>query len=195
VGGKALMDINTYPWSKRYGWLQDKFGFTWQIAVVYNAGDEPKMTPSLLFTKSRFGQAEAAINFYTTLFPNSSISQLMRYAPEDANAGNVLYSEFKLNGQDVIAMDGPGQHEYEFNEAVSFVIECKDQNEIDFFWNAFLQHGTESMCGWICDQFGVWWQVVPKNLGQYMTDADRAQRVMQALLKMKKLDIETLANA
>ncbi len=196
VDGKVLMPINKYPWSERYGWLEDKFGFTWQISIA-NAGDdaELKITPSMLFTSNQFGKAENAINFYSSIFNNSSTEILMHYPAGDANAGKVLYSKFKLDQKDIIAMDGPGVHEYTFNEAVSFIVECETQQEIDHYWNKLTEGGQESMCGWLKDKFGVSWQIVPKILGKLMSDPEKSQRVMQAFLQMKKFDIETLLKA
>ncbi|HEX4956662.1 MAG TPA: VOC family protein, partial [Lacibacter sp.] len=95
-----------------------------------------------------------------------------------------------------MVMDGYGEHSFSFNEAVSFVVECETQNEIDFYWNTLTADGgAESMCGWLKDKFGVSWQIIPKKLSQLMTDAERSGRVMQALLKMKKPDIATLEAA
>jgi predicted 3-demethylubiquinone-9 3-methyltransferase (glyoxalase superfamily) len=195
-GGKVMMPISEYPWSKRYGWIQDKFGFTWQVSVVYKEGDKAKLTPCLLFTDKMFGKAEEAINFYTSIFENSSKDTITHYDKSDPNAGKLLYSEFKLNGYQLIAMDGPGDHKYTFNEGVSFVIDCKNQKEIDYFWNKLTTGGgSEGQCGWAKDKFGVSWQVVPSNLGQLVNDPVKGQRVVQAFMKMKKFDIETLENA
>jgi predicted 3-demethylubiquinone-9 3-methyltransferase (glyoxalase superfamily) len=194
-GGKAMMPLGNYAWSKKYGWVQDKFGMTWQIMVSQQPLTQQTLTPSLLFTSNQFGKAEMALNFYTKLFENSAITTNMPYPKEDTNAGKVLYSEFQLNKYPLIAMDGPGVHEYSFNEAVSFVVECETQQEIDYFWDAFTKEGEESMCGWCRDQFGIFWQVVPAILGKLMSDPDKSQRVMQAFLKMKKFNIETLVNA
>lgn len=195
-GGTIMMPMDKYPWSERYGWLQDKFGMTWQISVVYNKGDKPKITPSLLFTNTHFGQAEAALNFYTSVFENSSKDSVLLYPKEDPNAGKLMYSEFKLNNYQLIAMDGPGDHKYTFNEAVSFVIDCNTQKEIDYYWNKLTADGgQEGMCGWLKDKFGVWWQVVPSNLGALMSDPVKGPRVIQAFLKMKKFIIADLENA
>ncbi|HOZ87358.1 MAG TPA: VOC family protein, partial [Bacteroidia bacterium] len=109
--------------------------------------------------------------------------------------GKVMFSEFNLNKYQVIAMDGPGEHNYTFNEGVSFVVNCETQKEIDHYWNKLCEGGAESMCGWLVDKFGVSWQIVPANLGKLMNNPVKSQKVMQALLKMRKLDIETLENA
>ena len=194
-GGKALIPMDMHPWSERYGWVQDKFGMTWQVSIVNNAGDQPKITPSFLFTGNRFGRAEDAIKFYTSVFDHSSTDVLFRYAAGDANAGKVMYAEFNLNHYALIAMDGPGEHAYTFNEAVSLVVNCETQKEIDYYWTKLTEGGAESRCGWLKDKFGVSWQIVPGILGQLMTDPERAPSVGQALMKMNKLDLETLLNA
>lgn len=194
-GGKALMPIDKYPWSERYGWVQDRFGLTWQISIVNKEGDKQKITPSMLFTSSQFGKAEKAINFYTSVFDKSSIGTIYHYPKEDPNAGKIMYSEFNLGRYDLIAMDGPGEHKYTFNEAVSFVVNCDTQEEIDYYWEKLTKDGQESMCGWLKDQFGVSWQIVPTIIGQLMSDKERGQRVMQAILQMRKLDIQKLINA
>ena len=150
----------------------------------------------MLFTGSQFGKAEEAINFYTRVFDNSSADLVIHYPKEDNNAGKVMYSAFKLNQQDFIAMDGPGAHDYTFNEAVSFVVNCETQKEIDYYWNNLTKDGgQESMCGWLKDKFGVSWQIVPAIIGKLMSDPQKGQRVMKEVLQMKKLDMEKLIEA
>lgn len=194
-GGKALIPIDKYDWSERYGWLQDRFGLTWQISLNGDAPIQQKIRSCMLFTRERFGMAEKALNFYTSVFEHSSTDLLMHYHEGTEHAGKVLYSEFKLNQQNLIAMDGPGVHDYTFNEGVSFVVECESQEEIDYYWEKLTKGGEESMCGWLKDQFGVSWQIVPAILGGLMSDPEKAPKVMQAFLKMKKFDIETLLKA
>jgi predicted 3-demethylubiquinone-9 3-methyltransferase (glyoxalase superfamily) len=193
--GSALMPLDKYPWSEKYGWLQDKFGVTWQIGINDAPTTKFTITPCFLFTRNNFGKAEEAINRYSSIFENASTDLLIHYPPDDANAGNVMYSEFQLNNYSLIAMDGPGEHNYTFNEAVSLVVECETQQEIDYYWNKLTAGGSESQCGWLKDPFGVWWQIVPAVLGKLMRDPERAPRVMQAFLQMKKFDIEKLMNA
>jgi predicted 3-demethylubiquinone-9 3-methyltransferase (glyoxalase superfamily) len=195
-GGKVLMPIDKYFWSERYGWVQDKYGMTWQVSVVNQAGDPPTITPSMLFTGSKFGKAEEAMTLYTSLFPNSSVPNIHKYPEGDGNAGKVMFAEFKLNGYDMIAMDGPGEHDYTFSEGLSLVVSCDTQEEIDHYWNKLIADGgNESMCGWLKDKFGVSWQIIPSNIGKLMMDPEKGQRSMQALLKMKKLVIADLENA
>ena len=195
-GGKALMVIDKQPWSERYGWLQDKFGMTWQLSVINNAGDKPQTRPSMLFTGKIFGRAEEAVKFYTSVFDNSSIDMMMHYPQDDkANAGKVMYSEFRINQYEMIAMDGAGAHDFVFNEGVSLVVNCETQTEIDYYWNKLTEGGNESMCGWLVDKFGVSWQIIPSIIGKLMTDPEKSQKVMPEILKMKKINIEKLVNA
>jgi len=196
IGGKPLMPIDKQPWSERYGWLQDKYGVTWQIMVVNEKGEKPRIRPAMLFTGDKLGKAEEAEHFYCKLFANSSVGFQERYPEGSEYAGKLMYSEFVLNGKDMIAMDGPGGHDYTFNEGISYVVDCETQQEIDYFWNTLTADGgKESMCGWLVDKYGVSWQIVPTIIGKLMTDKEKSGRVMQALLKMKKLDIEGLKNA
>ena len=194
-GGKALMPIDSYPWSKRYGWVQDKYGMTWQIMLNEENTSGQSLTPSFLFTREQFGRAGEAIRFYSSVFENSEAEAIVPFPEADPNAGKVMYSEFTLNDYFLIAMDGPGVHDYSFNEGVSFVVECDTQAEIDHFWNAFTKEGEESMCGWCKDQFGVSWQIIPGILGELMNDPEKGPRVQEAFLKMKKFDIATLLKA
>jgi predicted 3-demethylubiquinone-9 3-methyltransferase (glyoxalase superfamily) len=194
--GKVLMPIDKYFWSERYGWVQDKYGMTWQVSIVNSVGDSRTITPSMLFTGNKFGKAEEAIKFYTGLFKNSSISGIHLYPAGDANEGKVMFAEFKLNDYKMIAMDGPGEHAFTFNEGLSLVVSCDTQEEIDHYWNKMIADGgNESMCGWLKDKFGVSWQIVPSVIGKLMTDPEKGGRAMQALMKMKKLVIEDLVNA
>lgn len=194
-GGQALMPIGEYTWSERYGWARDRYGLTWQISVTNEPGSPQNILPSMLFTKEQFGRAEEALHFYTRVFEQSSIGLVFHYPHDDPNAGKVMYSEFKLNQYDLIAMDGPGVHEYTFNEAVSIVVECESQEIIDHYWGSLTAEGKESMCGWLKDKYGVSWQILPSALGKLMSDREKGARVMQALLKMKKPDLSVLQNA
>lgn len=191
-GGSAYMDIDTYPWSERYGWLCDKFGMTWQISSSGLNDGELRIIPSFLFTNARFGEAGPAREFYLSVFSNSATNVLVPFPENDMNFGKVMYSEFSLDGAGFIAMDGPGDHAYTFNEAVSLVIECENQQEIDYYWEKLTDGGEESQCGWLKDRFGVSWQVVPKILGELMADPEKGPKVIQAFMQMKKFEIDKL---
>ncbi|MCU0327285.1 MAG: VOC family protein [Spirosomaceae bacterium] len=169
-GGSALMEIGTYPWSERYGWLEDKYGVSWQFNLQSNGDVGKKILPSLLFTQTQLGNAPPGSDF----------------------EGMLMYSSSILNGFPIVAMDGPADHRFVFNEAVSFVVECDTQEEIDYLWITLTADGgQESMCGWLKDRFGVSWKIVPSMLGKLMGDPEKGQRVIQAFLQMKKFEIQT----
>jgi predicted 3-demethylubiquinone-9 3-methyltransferase (glyoxalase superfamily) len=154
-----------------------------------------KIAPCLWFDE---GKAEEAAKFYTSLFPNSRIDNVFR-SPADTPsgpAGAVLTVDFTIDGQKFIGLNGGP--DFKFNEAISFSIDCQDQTEVDRYWEALVQGGGEhSVCGWLKDRFGVSWQVVPRQLNEYLQGADRdgARRAMEAMLQMQKLDVEKLREA
>lgn len=196
IDAKIMMPLNKYEWSEYYGFLQDKFGFSWQIITGDFSDADQKIVPCFLFTDAKFGQSLDAISFYTKVFSNSKIESETFYSENEMpQKGIVKHARMLLDGHEFRAMDGPGNHGFAFNEAISFVINCDTQAQIDFFWNTFTSDGgQESMCGWCKDKFGVWWQVVPSMLGKLMSHPEKGQQVMQAFLKMKKFDIEALMN-
>jgi predicted 3-demethylubiquinone-9 3-methyltransferase (glyoxalase superfamily) len=194
-GGSALMPINEYPWSKKYGWVKDKFGMTWQLMLGDLQQGVQKIIPNFIFVGSKYGKAQESIQHYTSIFPNSKIHDLQIYQEEDSQTvGNLKFGYFNLQDQFFSAMDGFGDHEFEFNEGFSLVVECETQEEIDNYWNRLTEGGIESQCGWLKDKFGVSWQIVPTILGKLMSDPEKYPRVMQAFLKMKKMDIVKLIN-
>ncbi|OGJ55534.1 hypothetical protein A3D88_04760 [Candidatus Peribacteria bacterium RIFCSPHIGHO2_02_FULL_52_16] len=198
-GGKVLMELEEYPYSDRYGWLQDKYGVTWQIMLVKEPMKE-KIVPCLLFVGDKFGKAGEAIDLYQSVFPDSKVTMMQKAPPGEPynNPDAVMYSSFTLCGETFTAMDGPGEHKYTFNEAISLIVNCDTQKEVDHFWNKLTSDGGEEVqCGWLKDKFGVSWQIVPTVMEKMMSDKDPAKtkRVMAAMLRMKKLDIATLKEA
>jgi predicted 3-demethylubiquinone-9 3-methyltransferase (glyoxalase superfamily) len=154
----------------------------------------PKQIPCLWFD----GQAEQAAQHYTSIFPNSSIGDITRYGPDmppPMKEGDVLTVDFTLDGQPYTALNGGPQ--FQFNEAISFQIVCKDQEESDHYWTRLLEGGEESQCGWLKDKFGVSWQVFPEELIRLTSDADpgRAQRAIQAMLGMRRIDVTEVRRA
>ena len=155
-----------------------------------------RITPFLWYDD----KAEEAANFYTSVFKNSKIGSITRYEEKGAAAsgrpaGSVMTVEFTLDGQEFVALNG-GPH-FKFTEAVSFVINCETQEEVDEFWEKLTEGGEEVQCGWLKDKYGLSWQVVPTILTELLKDKDpaKAQRVMEAMLQMKKIDIKTLKQA
>ncbi len=192
--GMVMMPLDKYDWSERYGFVQDKFGLAWQIMKGKYSDVNQKITPTLLFVGDNYGKAEAAVKYYTDVVKPSSVDGILLYAEnEGPAAGSVKHSQFILDGKVFMAMDGYGEHKFAFNEGISFVVECKDQEEIDYYWNTLTSGGgQESMCGWVKDKFGVSWQIIPKNIGAIMLDPVNGQKAMQALMQMKKIEIAKL---
>jgi predicted 3-demethylubiquinone-9 3-methyltransferase (glyoxalase superfamily) len=151
-----------------------------------------RITPNLWFDT----QAEEAASFYTSVFPNSRIVSVSRY-PEGAprEAGMVMTVEFELDGQRIVGINGGP--EFTFDEAVSLQVNCKDQQEVDYYWETLSDGGEEGPCGWLKDRFGLSWQVTPEGMDEIFSDPDpgRAQRAMQAMLQMRKLDGDALRRA
>jgi predicted 3-demethylubiquinone-9 3-methyltransferase (glyoxalase superfamily) len=151
-----------------------------------------KITPFLWFDNN----AEDAVNFYVSIFKDSKILSVARYGDAGPGPkGTVMTANFRLNGQEFVALNG-GPH-FKFTEAISFVVNCETQAEVDEFWEKLSAGGTESQCGWLKDKFGLSWQIVPTVLPELLQnkEAGKAQRVMQAMLQMKKIDINTLKQA
>jgi predicted 3-demethylubiquinone-9 3-methyltransferase (glyoxalase superfamily) len=153
----------------------------------------PKITPFLWYDT----QAEEAVNFYVSVFPNSRILKTSRYGEAGPGPkGSVMTVEFELDGQRFIALNAGPQ--FKFTEAVSFLVPCKTQEEVDTYWNKLTANGgQESDCGWLKDKFGLSWQITPTILLELVSDPDRekSKRVMEAMMKMKKIDIATLKQA
>lgn len=151
-----------------------------------------KITPMLWFDDN----AEEAVNHYSSIFTDSKVLEVSRYGEgAPMPAGTVLVIRFQLRGQEFTALNG-GPY-FKFTEAISFVVECEDQAEVDEFWQKLSAGGEKSQCGWLKDKFGLSWQIVPEILGELMTDKDseKSGRVMQALMKMNKIDIQALQRA
>lgn len=195
-GGKVMMPLDKYDWSPKYGWVQDRFGVSWQLTLGKVADMGQKVTPAFMFVGEQFGRAEEALQLYGAIFPDAAVHGIYRYP--DASGlpqGKVMHSQFDLLGRRFIAMDGAGSHDFSFTEGMSLVVTCDTQAEIDHFWDRLSEGGEESQCGWLKDRFGVSWQVVPAVLPQLMNDPERGPRVVEAFLKMKKFEIKELVNA
>lgn len=151
-----------------------------------------KITPFLWYDN----QAEEAANFYVSIFKNSEVLEVSRYGEgQPGEIGTAMVVKFRLDGQEVEALNG-GPH-FTLNEAFSFQIDCEDQAEVDYFWDKLTEGGEPSQCGWLKDKFGLSWQVVPRRLIELLGDPDKekANRVMQAMLQMQKIDVPTLEEA
>lgn len=198
-GGKALMPLDSYPFSDRYGWTEDRYGLSWQ---VIHAGDREvtqRITPTLIYVGDVSGRAEEAVNFYTSVFPNSKVGDINRYGKgEDPDKeGTVRHASFSLGGYQFAAMDSAREHNFGFNEAISIMVYCDGQKEVDHYWDALPAVPEAEQCGWLKDKFGVSWQIVPTAMDEMMATGTKEQvaRVTEAFLKMKKFDLAELQKA
>jgi len=192
--GTIMMELGEYPFSKRYGWIQDKYGVSWQ--VIYTEGDfKQRITPALMFTKDVSGKAEEAVNFYVSVFPEANAQVFARYEKGDEpdQEGTIKYAQLMLAGQEFGAMDSARSHNFTFNEAVSLMVNCKDQEEIDYFWEKLSAVPEAEQCGWIKDKFGVSWQIIPENMDVLM--GKNPEKTTPVMLKMKKIIITDLKKA
>ncbi len=187
-GGQELMPLDAYPFSKRYGWVKDRYGLTWQLILTNPAGEpRPFIIPSLLFAGGKVNQAEEAIKFYLSVFKDVQLGTIAHYTEDTgpAKAGALMFGDFLLADQWFAAMDSGVEQDFMFNEAISFSVSCKDQAEIDYFWGKLSNAPAFEQCGWCKDQFGLSWQIVPENIGELMEKPDAFAHLMQ----MKKLII------
>ncbi|WP_337085389.1 VOC family protein [Elizabethkingia anophelis] len=198
-GGMVLMELDSYPWSKKYGWIKDKYGTTWQL--YFGEMQEQRLVPTLMFMHRNNGKAMEAMELYTSTFPESKIEGVLKYKDGGENGEdpeNVQHAQFVINNYMLSCMDSSLDHKFDFNEGISLVIMTNDQKETDHLWNTLISGGgRESMCGWLKDQYGVSWQIVPKKLIELMNDTDpaKSQKVVQAMLKMQKIIIAHLEEA
>lgn len=190
--GNVLMELNEYPFSKKYAWVEDAFGVSWQIIHTKEQFNQ-HIVPAMLFTKNVCGKAREAIKKYVDIFPDSQIKALSEYGKNEfgEKENNIMFAEFTLANETFIAMDSGLEHAFTFNEAVSFIINCKDQQEIDYFWEKLSAVSEAEQCGWVKDTYGVSWQIIPEHMSE-LTNTDTK---VQAMLKMKKIIIEALENA
>lgn len=168
-GGIVLMELGEYPWSKKYGWVRDRFGVTWQLYLGERQGDQ-KIVPTLMYIHGNNGKAQEAMELYTGIFPNSKIGGVMKYGDGVGNEThevpeNVQHAQFELDGYTFFCMDNSYDHQFDFSEGISMVVMTDNQEETDHLWNSLTANGgRESMCGWLKDRFGSVGRLFPKDL-------------------------------
>ena len=198
-GGSVLMPLGEYPFSERYGWTQDRYGVSWQLMFAGDREIKQKITPTLIFVGKQYGKAEEAITVYGSIFRDVKVDHILRYGTDEQpdEAGTIKHAGFEIEGQSFAVMDSARVHGFTFNEAISFIVNCNTQEEIDYFWAKLSADPKAEQCGWLKDQFGLSWQIVPAVMDEMLRDKNAAAlaRVTEAFLKMKKFDIAKLKAA
>ncbi len=199
-GGTELMPLDKYPFSEHYGWIQDKYGLSWQLILTNPDGEErPFIVPSLLFVGDVCGKAEEASNFYLSVFKDTKQGITARYPKgmEPDKEGTIMFTDFMIENQWFAAMDSAHEHNFAFNEAISFMVSCDTQKEIDYFWEKLSAVPLAEQCGWLKDKYGLSWQITPAIMDEMMSKGTKEQiaRLTQAFLPMKKFDIAKLKKA
>jgi predicted 3-demethylubiquinone-9 3-methyltransferase (glyoxalase superfamily) len=199
--GKILMELSAYPFAEKFGWVQDQYGVSWQIMFSTQMKSLQKVTPTLMFAGAVCGRAEEAVNFYTSVFRNAKIEYLMKYGPEDIHNTEpkavVKHARFKIENSYMALMDSGRPSPLSFEQAISFMVSCDTQEEVDYYWEKLTEGGKEIQCGWLNDKFGFPWQIVPSRMGEMLSGGSDEQiaRVTEAFMKMKKFDIGKLEEA
>ena len=199
-GGTTLMELGEYPFSEKYGWVQDKYGLSWQVIYMGERKTKHRIIPTLMFVGKQYGKAEEAINFYASVFEDAKVGDILRYSKgeEPDKEGTVKHASFMLEGQEFAAMDSAREHNFAFNEAISFIVHCETQKEIDYYWEKLSAYSEAEQCGWLKDKYGLPWQIVPNLMDKMLNDDNdtkKIARVTEAFLQMKKLDIAKLKEA
>ncbi len=197
--GKIMMPLQAYPFSNYYGWVEDRFGVSWQLILNKPEEKKPFITPSLMFVGNVAGKAEEATDFYLSVFKNSSRNIIARYPSgmEPEKEGSVMFTSYNLEEQEFAAMDSSSKHDFCFNEAISLVILCETQEEIDYYWQKLSAVPEAEQCGWIKDKYGISWQIVPTIMNEMMRNGTQKQinQITKAFLTMKKMEISALKQA
>lgn len=197
-GGMDLMQLDAYPWSPRFVWIQDRFGVSWQLMACADVA-RPTVVPALMFAGPHHGRAREAVAAYVAAFPGARVRHVEDFGEgEGGEVGTVKQAALELMGQPFVAMDGGPGHAFGFDEGMSLQVMCTDQAEVDRLATALAAAGgEEGPCGWVRDRFGLWWQVVPEAVAGWMASADEAarDRVFQALMPMRRLDSAALERA
>ena len=195
-GGTPMMELGAYPFSERYGWVQDRYGLSWQVMFAGGREIAQKITPVLMYTGKQAGHCEEAIRFYTSVFRDAQERGINRYGSGDEpdKEGTVRFGQFQLEGQQFAAMDSARPHDFAFNEAISLLVRCKTQEDIDYYWERLSADPRAEQCGWLKDKYGLSWQIVPTAMDEMLASKDKKKiaAVTEAFLKMKKFDIAKL---
>jgi len=190
--GKVINQLDKYPFAELYAWVVDKYGFSWQLILV-NYEMSRDINLYMMFSGRNYGKAEAAINYYLNVFKKSKAGEIYYYPEEEPK--KVIYGDFELENQLIMVSDD--NQDYNFNEAISLLVLCEDQAEIDYLWEKLSFDKTQEQCGWLKDKFGVSWQITPKVLRDMLENGtlEQIQRVFKKLMPMKKIIIQDLVDS
>ncbi len=196
AGGMVIIPADKYPWGEKYGFVADKFGVGWQVALGKVSEVGQRVTPCFTFTGTEYGHAEEAIGYYSSIFTDVKVDGILRYDASESphRAGTVKHAQLAMNGFKFMFMDDP-LDKFHFTEGVSLTVHCETQERIDHYWNKLTESGAESMCGWLRDKYGVSWQIIPVVLTKIMNDPAKAGKAARAFMSMRKLDIEQIVQA
>lgn len=198
--GTVLMGLASYSFSEKYGWVQDKYGVSWQIMLASTVKPDQKIVPTLMFAGDVCGKGEEALTLYTSIFHNAQVEYVMNYdgsEPIDDTRAKIKHAGFTIENFHLALMDSGKNSPLTFQQAISFIVHCDTQEEVDYYWEKLTEGGQEVQCGWLNDKFGFPWQVVPTAMERMMSEGTKEQiaRVTEAFMKMKKFDIKTLEDA
>ena len=199
--GRAVMLFQKYDFSELYGWVEDKYGTSWQLYQTEEAAEEidNRVIPALMFINDNLGKAEEAMNFYIDIFKDSKVDGVYYYPGnmEPNLTTHIAQGQFELENQCFALMDSAMNHEFNFSEGVSLMVKCEDQAEIDYYWDKLSHVPEAEECGWLKDKYGVSWQIIPKMMDDMVEKGtpEQLKRVTEAFLKMKKFDVAELEAA
>lgn len=196
---EILLPLKEYPYNEYYGWLVDRFGLSWQIMMRHNTKLKQRIIPCLLFSKNDVGNAYDAMMHYASIFKNAEILTIQEYESERSlpTLGKISHALFHLNEYVFVTMDNNTEDDYQLNSALSFIIYCDSQKEIDYYWRKLSENKRNNSIGWLQDQYGVTWRILPKKLKQMMIEGtvEQQDRVIESLRKMKKVNIKEIEKA
>lgn len=186
--GEIRMGLDNYPWASLYGWTTDKFGVEWQLILVPS---DQKICPAFLYVNDMYGKGEDAIKYYTSIFPHSRVGMMAK----DEKNDTVQYAEFYLENQKFVLMEGPGDHPHRLNNSCSLIVNCRNQQEIDHYWEILSHSGKIEECGWLKDKFGLSWQITPADFIKLLKQGDDQEinKMFEVLLTMKKIELDKFA--
>lgn len=199
-GGKIMMPLDKYPFSEHYGWVEDKFGVSWQLMLTDPSGEQrPSIIPSIMFVGANYGKAQEATDFYMSVFKNSKRGTIATYPAgmEPDIEGKLMFTDFTLEEQWFAAMDSAQPHNFQFTEGNSLIINCETQEEMDYYWDKLTAVPESEQCGWLKDRYGLSWQINSIEMNNMLKEGTREQidRVTQAFLPMKRLDLSKIRDA